>query len=142
MNRDPFGAGSLTGRGAAQSTRHGQLRQTERCVPQFIIDFRVPGRSAKSDEPFLEPVRQIQQKGILNDFLQTGSEQDGIHVHICYALPYLLTQIQVVTVEIDKHFRSHDLGPAGLTGKCFFESDITLLEIGDVNVNNDFNLIA
>jgi len=38
MNRNSFGAGSLTGRGAAQSTRHGQLRQTERCVPQFIID--------------------------------------------------------------------------------------------------------
>ncbi len=38
MNRNPFGAGSLTGRGAAQSTRHGQLRQAERCVPQFIID--------------------------------------------------------------------------------------------------------
>jgi len=38
MNRNPFGAGSLIGRGAAQPTRHGQRRQAERCVPQFIID--------------------------------------------------------------------------------------------------------
>lgn len=38
MNRNPFGAGALTGRGAAQPTRHGQRRQADRCVPQFIID--------------------------------------------------------------------------------------------------------
>lgn len=38
MSRNPFGAGSLIGRGAAQPTRHGQRRQAERCVPQFIID--------------------------------------------------------------------------------------------------------
>lgn len=38
MNRNPFGAGFLIGRGAAQPTRHGRRRQAERCVPQFIID--------------------------------------------------------------------------------------------------------
>ena len=38
MNRNPFGAGALTGRGAAQPTRQGQRRQADRCVPQFIID--------------------------------------------------------------------------------------------------------
>ena len=38
MNKNSFGIGSLIGRGAAQPTRHGQRRQAERCVPQFIID--------------------------------------------------------------------------------------------------------
>ena len=38
MNKNPFGVGTLSGRGAAQPTRHGQRRQADRCVPQFIID--------------------------------------------------------------------------------------------------------
>lgn len=38
MNKNPFGVSTLSGRGAAQPTRHGQRRQADRCVPQFIID--------------------------------------------------------------------------------------------------------
>ena len=38
MNNNPFCASALTGRDTAHSTRHGQRRQADRCVPQFIID--------------------------------------------------------------------------------------------------------
>ncbi len=38
MEKPPFVTGMISGRGDLRFSRHGHRRQTQRCVPQFIID--------------------------------------------------------------------------------------------------------
>lgn len=38
MDNNPFATGVLSGRGDLRFSHHGKRRQTQRCVPQFIVD--------------------------------------------------------------------------------------------------------
>lgn len=38
MDKTPFVTGMISGRGDLRFSRHGHRRQSQRCVPQFIID--------------------------------------------------------------------------------------------------------
>ncbi len=111
-------------------------------VAQLVVQFGAPFFAAVGGQAFGIPAGQVEQHGILHDFLQIGPEQHRIEQYACRTFPDLCTQVVVVAVEINEHLVAHHLGFAGAQLKQFRFADIALFQVAEVTEYQHFDFFS
>ena len=79
-------------------------------VAEHLVVFSRPGFAAIGAQAVGVPAGQVEQYGILDNFLQVGAKEHGIDEHSGHAFADLAAQVLVVAVEVHKHLVAHHFG--------------------------------
>ncbi len=111
-------------------------------IAELIVETGVPAFTGVSHETLFEPVGQIQENGILDNFLEVGAKEHGIQEYGGDAFPNLPAKVGMIPVEVNKNFIADNFCLSTGIGESFFASGVTLLEVGQVNIDNQLKFVV
>ena len=111
-------------------------------VAEHLVVFGRPGFAAIGTQAVGVPPGQVEEYGILDDFLQVGAEKHGVDEYACHAFADLAAEVLVVAVEVYKHLVAHHFGFAGAELEDVVGADVALFEVAEVAEDQHFKFFG
>src|SRR5688572_607671 len=106
-----------------------------------MIQFGTPFFTYIRYQAVLEPITEVEQYSILNDFLEVVAMQHRVDIDGSDTFPQLSSQIIMVAIEIEENFVFDHSGDATFADKLLLHTEVALFHVGEIEIDDQFYLI-